>query len=126
MCLFEAFLVHIFIPSSFDSLEDSSSLVQKAEQTLRLTHYSRPLFESNVRQAYDILAAHKGSSTYTYSAIMNISLHILHYFPIGLCVLDSVLSLHMHLTYMHMLQNKFIHVLQVFYDPYLVCLFYKR
>ena len=55
---------------------------------------------------------------------MNIYIYMLHY--LGLCVLDSVLSLHMHLTYMHMLQNKFIHVLQVFYDTYLVCLFYKR
>ncbi|WAR09781.1 TPGS1-like protein [Mya arenaria] len=43
----------------FDSIEDGASLVQKADQVLKMTHYSRPLFESNVRIAYDILAAHK-------------------------------------------------------------------
>ncbi|XP_052813863.1 tubulin polyglutamylase complex subunit 1-like [Mya arenaria] len=48
-----------FFADYFDSIEDGASLVQKADQVLKMTHYSRPLFESNVRIAYDILAAHK-------------------------------------------------------------------
>ncbi|KAH3749243.1 tubulin polyglutamylase complex subunit 1-like isoform X2 [Dreissena polymorpha] len=50
-----------FLADYFDSIEESSSQVQKADQILKLTHYSRPMFESNVRMAYDALAGHRVS-----------------------------------------------------------------
>ncbi|XP_060605433.1 tubulin polyglutamylase complex subunit 1-like [Ruditapes philippinarum] len=50
-----------FLADYFGSIEDNTSLVQRANQILKMTHYSRPLFESNVRSAYDILASHKVS-----------------------------------------------------------------
>ena len=53
------YLLYLF---SFSSIEDNTGLVQRANQMLMMTHYSRPLFESNVRSAYDILAGHKGKS----------------------------------------------------------------
>ncbi|KAL4216946.1 Tubulin polyglutamylase complex subunit 1 [Mactra antiquata] len=48
-----------FLADYFESIEDNTSLVQRADQVLKMTHYSRPLFETNVRSAYDILSNHK-------------------------------------------------------------------
>lgn len=49
-----------FILSSFDSLEDQTNLVLKARSIIEMTHHSRPVFELNVRQAYDIMLKQKG------------------------------------------------------------------
>ena len=54
-------IFHFF---SFDSIDDNTSLVQRADQILKMTHHSRPLFESNVRLAYDVLCKHKGNSSF--------------------------------------------------------------
>ncbi|KAL5020071.1 hypothetical protein ScPMuIL_002963 [Solemya velum] len=49
----------LFLAEYFDSVEDQSNLVSRAEQVLCMTHHSRPMFECNVRMAYDILIKHK-------------------------------------------------------------------
>ncbi|XP_062615010.1 tubulin polyglutamylase complex subunit 1-like isoform X2 [Saccostrea cucullata] len=48
-----------FLADYFDSLEDQSNLVLKARNMIEMTHHSRPVFEMNVRQAYDILLKQK-------------------------------------------------------------------
>ncbi|KAJ8319760.1 hypothetical protein KUTeg_001347 [Tegillarca granosa] len=50
-----------FLADYFDTLEDQSNHVLRARQVLLMTHHSRPVFESNVRMAYDILKKHKVS-----------------------------------------------------------------
>ncbi|XP_048777541.1 tubulin polyglutamylase complex subunit 1-like isoform X1 [Ostrea edulis] len=50
----------VFLADYFDSLEDQSNLVLKARNLIEMTHHSRPVFEMNVRQAYDILLKQKG------------------------------------------------------------------
>ncbi|XP_048777545.1 tubulin polyglutamylase complex subunit 1-like isoform X4 [Ostrea edulis] len=49
----------VFLADYFDSLEDQSNLVLKARNLIEMTHHSRPVFEMNVRQAYDILLKQK-------------------------------------------------------------------
>ncbi|OWF42078.1 tubulin polyglutamylase complex subunit 1-like [Mizuhopecten yessoensis] len=48
-----------FLADYFDSLEDETNLVSKAKQILLMTHHSRPVFETNVRMAYNLLQKHK-------------------------------------------------------------------
>lgn len=48
-----------FLADYFDSIDDNTSLVHRADQVLKMTHHSRPLFESNVRLAYDTLSKNK-------------------------------------------------------------------
>ncbi|XP_011431151.1 tubulin polyglutamylase complex subunit 1 isoform X2 [Magallana gigas] len=48
-----------FLSDYFDSLEDQSNLVLKARNIIEMTHHSRPVFEMNVRQAYDIMLKQK-------------------------------------------------------------------
>lgn len=62
MCIYvsQHFFLHTCIYFSFDSLEDQSNLVLKARNIIEMTHHSRPVFEMNVRQAYDIMLKQKG------------------------------------------------------------------
>ncbi|XP_022323063.2 tubulin polyglutamylase complex subunit 1-like isoform X1 [Crassostrea virginica] len=48
-----------FLSDYFDSLEDQTNLVLKARSIIEMTHHSRPVFELNVRQAYDIMLKQK-------------------------------------------------------------------
>ena len=44
---------------SFDSLEEQTSLVARARQLIIMTHHSRPVFDTNVRMAYEALQKSK-------------------------------------------------------------------
>ncbi|XP_067686411.1 tubulin polyglutamylase complex subunit 1-like isoform X1 [Haliotis asinina] len=44
-----------FLADYFEAQEEQSSAVERARHVLLMTHHSRPVFESNVRVAYDIL-----------------------------------------------------------------------
>ncbi|XP_041374849.1 tubulin polyglutamylase complex subunit 1-like [Gigantopelta aegis] len=48
-----------FLATYFVSQEEQSTNVQRACQVIQMTHHSRPVFESNVRVAYDILSKPK-------------------------------------------------------------------
>lgn len=60
MCIYVSQHFFLDIYFSFDSLEDLSNLVLKARNIIEMTHHSRPVFEMNVRQAYDIMLKQKG------------------------------------------------------------------
>ncbi|KAK3096164.1 hypothetical protein FSP39_023912 [Pinctada imbricata] len=48
-----------FLADYFDSMEDQSNLVLKARHLIEMTHHSRPVFDSNIRMAYDLLQKQK-------------------------------------------------------------------
>lgn len=48
-----------FLAEYFDSLEEQTSLVARARQLIIMTHHSRPVFEINVRMAYETLQKSK-------------------------------------------------------------------
>ncbi|KAL3854681.1 hypothetical protein ACJMK2_013940 [Sinanodonta woodiana] len=50
-----------FLADYFDSVEENTSLIQRAEQIMKMTHHSRPLFQTNVRMAYDLLKKNKAN-----------------------------------------------------------------
>ncbi|ESP04273.1 hypothetical protein LOTGIDRAFT_204984 [Lottia gigantea] len=49
----------VFLADYFEAYDEQSGLIQKALQTIQMTHHSRPVFESNVSRAYNILNKHK-------------------------------------------------------------------
>ncbi|CAC5405093.1 TPGS1 [Mytilus coruscus] len=48
-----------FMADYFDSLEEQTSLVARARQLIIMTHHSRPVFDINVRMAYETLQKSK-------------------------------------------------------------------
>ncbi|XP_074656705.1 tubulin polyglutamylase complex subunit 1-like [Tubulanus polymorphus] len=48
-----------FLADYFDSFDNNHDLVTKAFQQLNLTHFSKPVFETNVRLAYETLNSKK-------------------------------------------------------------------
>ncbi|VDI26704.1 tubulin polyglutamylase complex subunit 1 [Mytilus galloprovincialis] len=50
-----------FMADYFDSLEEQTSLVARARQLIIMTHHSRPVFDINVRMAYETLQKSKCS-----------------------------------------------------------------
>ena len=48
-----------FLADYFDSLEEQTSLVARARQLIIMTHHSRPVFDTNVRMAYEALQKSK-------------------------------------------------------------------
>ncbi|KAK7112815.1 tubulin polyglutamylase complex subunit 1-like [Littorina saxatilis] len=49
-----------FLADYFEALvEEQSSLVQRALRVITMTHHSRPVFEVNVRDSYNLLSKHK-------------------------------------------------------------------
>lgn len=50
----------MFLADYFDALvEEQTSLIQRALRIITMTHHSRPVFEMNVRDSFDLLCNHK-------------------------------------------------------------------